>query len=402
MTSTESIAAIIVAAGRGARAGAGEPKQYRRVGGEMILSRTLRTFASHPAINRIFTVIHPDDGALFASAVECLAKETHKLMPAVHGAKMRQGSVHLGLQALKATGGTDLVLIHDAARPFVSANLIDRAIAAGRSHDAAIPGVAVTDTIKRIGENGLVVDTPPRDALRAVQTPQAFRFDAILQAHDKANCAGLTQFTDDGALAEWAGLKVFVFEGDMNNTKLTHTDDFAQAERRISGTRTEYVARIGTGFDVHAFTEGDHVWLGGVRVPHDKGVLAHSDGDVVLHALTDALLGAIAEGDIGVLFPPSDPQWKGAASDQFLAEAARRVHARDGIIDHLDVTLLCEKPRLTPYREEMRQRIAGIVGLTIDQVSLKATTTEKLGFTGRSEGLAAQSAATIRLPVQQG
>jgi 2-C-methyl-D-erythritol 4-phosphate cytidylyltransferase/2-C-methyl-D-erythritol 2,4-cyclodiphosphate synthase len=208
----------------------------------------------------------------------------------------------------------------------------------------------------------------------------------------------LKSFTDDGALAEWAGLPVHVFPGDASNIKLTHPADFTEAEQRLKGSSMTYVTRLGTGFDVHAFGEGDHVWLGGIKVPHDKGILAHSDGDVILHALTDALLGAIADGDIGTHFPPSDPQWKGASSDRFLAHAAALVRARGGLIDHLDTTLLCEKPRLGPYREAMRQRIAEICGLRLDQVSLKATTTEKLGFTGRSEGIAAQAAATIRLP----
>jgi 2-C-methyl-D-erythritol 4-phosphate cytidylyltransferase/2-C-methyl-D-erythritol 2,4-cyclodiphosphate synthase len=302
-----------------------------------------------------------------------------------------------GLQALAITA-PDIVLVHDAARPFASRELIDRAILTAHRHDAAVPGTPVTDTIKVIGNRSEVVSTPDRASLRAVQTPQAFRFPLLLDAHRKAAAAGLHDFTDDGALAEWAGLPVHVFEGESGNIKLTHPADFLEAERRLKGSPMTYITKLGTGFDVHAFGDGDHFWLGGIKVPHDRGVIAHSDGDVILHALTDALLGALADGDIGTHFPPSDPQWRGASSGRFLAYAVGLVQKRGGIVDHLDATLLCETPRLGPYREAMRQRIAEIAGLRIDQVSLKATTTEKLGFTGRSEGIAAQAAATIRLP----
>jgi 2-C-methyl-D-erythritol 4-phosphate cytidylyltransferase/2-C-methyl-D-erythritol 2,4-cyclodiphosphate synthase len=290
------------------------------------------------------------------------------------------------------------VLVHDAARPFVSAELVDRAIAAGLATGAAIPGIPVTDTIKVVDARGHVSGTPNRATLRAVQTPQAFRFDAILRAHRDAAATGHGSFTDDGALAEWAGLSVRVFAGDPANIKLTHPDDFDEADRRLGGEDMRLVTRVGTGFDVHAFADGDHVWLGGVRIPHCRGVLAHSDGDVILHALTDAVLGALADGDIGTHFPPSDPQWRGANSDRFLAHAIGLVRSRGGRVDHLDATLLCEAPRLGPYREAMRARLAEIAGIAVDQVSLKATTTEKMGFTGREEGLAAQAAATIRLP----
>jgi 2-C-methyl-D-erythritol 4-phosphate cytidylyltransferase/2-C-methyl-D-erythritol 2,4-cyclodiphosphate synthase len=249
-----------------------------------------------------------------------------------------------------------------------------------------------------IGKRSEVISTPDRATLRAVQTPQAFRFSLLRDVHSRAAAANLHAFTDDGALAEWAGLPVHVFEGESGNIKLTHPVDFLEAERRSKSGSMTYITKLGTGFDVHAFGEGDHVWLGGIRVPHDRGVIAHSDGDVILHALTDAILGALADGDIGTHFPPSDPQWRGASSDRFLAHAVNLVRERGGIVDHLDTTLLCEKPRLGPHREAMRQRIAEIAGLRLDQVSLKATTTEKLGFTGRSEGIAAQAAATIRLP----
>jgi 2-C-methyl-D-erythritol 4-phosphate cytidylyltransferase / 2-C-methyl-D-erythritol 2,4-cyclodiphosphate synthase len=389
-----SVAAIIVAAGRGVRAGEGPPKLYRVLAGEPVLARTLRSFLSHAAVGAVLPVIHPDDHALFGSVSESLSSPG--LLTAIDGGQTRQSSVLHGLESLTPIA-PDLVLVHDAARPFASHALIDRAIAAGRRAGAALPGLPVTDTIKQVDVGGRVVATPDRGSLRAVQTPQAFRFGPFLEAHRRAASAGLHGFTDDGALAEWAGLAVDVFEGEPGNVKLTHPADFVDAERRAGGAVT-YLTRLGTGFDVHAFDEGDHVWLAGVRVPHDRGIRAHSDGDVILHALVDALLGALADGDIGVHFPPSDPRWRGASSDRFLAHAAERVRSRGGIIDHLDATLLCEAPRLGPNREAMRSRIAQIAGLRLDQVSLKATTTEGLGFTGRAEGLAAQAAATIRLP----
>jgi 2-C-methyl-D-erythritol 4-phosphate cytidylyltransferase/2-C-methyl-D-erythritol 2,4-cyclodiphosphate synthase len=336
-----------------------------------VLAWTARAFLGHPAIDRVQAVIHPDDRDLYEAVARAAASP--KLLPPVFGAATRQGSVRAGLEAL-APAPPEAVLVHDGARPFPAAGLIERAIAAVRSHPAAVPGLPVTDTVKVVDSGGLVRATPERAALRAVQTPQAFAFGALLDAHRRAHAAGVDGLTDDGALAEWAGLPVLVFAGDPGNLKLT------------------------TGFDVHAFAAGDHVWLGGVRIPHAQGVEAHSDGDVILHALTDALLGALADGDIGVHFPPSDPRWRGASSDRFLAHAVARVRERGGVVDHLDATLLCEAPRLGPHREAMRARIAAIAGIRIDQVSLKATTTERLGFTGRREGLAAQAAATIRLP----
>jgi 2-C-methyl-D-erythritol 4-phosphate cytidylyltransferase/2-C-methyl-D-erythritol 2,4-cyclodiphosphate synthase len=393
-----SVAALIVAAGRGSRAGEGIPKQYRLLGGKPVLSRTLTMFLRQSAITRTVIVIHPDDEKLYQESLRALAPDL-SASPVLHafGGEIRQDSVRHGLEALSEHAPRS-VLIHDAARPFASAGLIGRAIAATGRWEAAVPGVGVTDTIKMVGPEGEVLSTPDRAALRAVQTPQAFRFATILEAHRKAAGAGLRSFTDDGALAEWVGHPVHVFEGDPDNVKLTHPADFQAAEKRLKDPAMSYVTRLGTGFDVHAFGQGDHVWLGGIRVAHDQGVVAHSDGDVILHALTDAILGALADGDIGVHFPPSDPRWRGASSDRFLAHAVHLVQTRGGVIDHLDTTLLCEKPRLGPHRGAMRQRIAEICGLRVDQVSVKATTTEKLGFTGRSEGIAAQAAATIRLP----
>jgi 2-C-methyl-D-erythritol 4-phosphate cytidylyltransferase/2-C-methyl-D-erythritol 2,4-cyclodiphosphate synthase len=392
-----SVAALIVAAGRGSRAGEGAPKQYRDLQGHSVLAWTLTGFLSHPGVSRTLVVIHPDDLDLYEASTAAFAPLSPALLPCVYGGATRQDSVRNGLEAL-ASSSPEIVLVHDAARPFASPELIDRAITAARRQGAAVPGTPVTDTIKVIGSRSEVVSTPDRANLKAVQTPQAFRFPLLLDAHRKAEAAGLHDFTDDGALAEWAGLPVHVFEGESGNIKLTHPADFLEAERRLKGSPMTYITRLGTGFDVHAFGDGDHIWLGGIKVPHDRGVIAHSDGDVILHALTDALLGALADGDIGTHFPPSDPQWRGASSDRFLAHAIGLVQKRGGIVDHLDATLLCEKPRLGPHREAMRQRIAEIAELRIDQVSLKATTTEKLGFTGRSEGIAAQAAATIRLP----
>ncbi|KQT50127.1 2-C-methyl-D-erythritol 4-phosphate cytidylyltransferase [Methylobacterium sp. Leaf456] len=405
------VAAVVVAAGKGLRVGGDLPKQYRRVGGRAVLTRTLAALAESPRIARIQPVIAPDAADFFR---ECVAElePTHrgKLAEPVPGGATRQQSVAAGLEGLARVRAPDLVLVHDAARPFVDEALITRAVAAGAEHGAAVPGVAVSDTIKLVEEIapgiGRVHETPARENLRAVQTPQSFRFGPLLDAHRRAVAENRDGFTDDGALAEWAGLGVVVFEGDARNRKITQAADLIEADRAFSGSApaisdgpmTTYVTRLGTGFDVHAFTEGDHVWLGGIKIPADRGVLAHSDGDVALHALTDALLGAIADGDIGTHFPPSDEKWRGASSDQFLAHACELVRAQGGRIDHLDITVLAEAPRIGAHREAIRARIAEIAGVPLTAVSIKATTTEKLGFVGRAEGLAAQAAATVRLP----
>lgn len=397
-----SIAAIVVAAGRGSRLGGEVPKQYRWLAGKPVITHTLEGLLAAPAIGAVLPVIHPDDRSRFDDAISGIDPRPSKLLRPVFGGGTRQESVHRGLEAL-AAAPPDLVLVHDAARPFASRDLLDRAIAAGRTHGAAVPGVTPVDTIKVVDERGEVAETPDRSRLRAVQTPQAFAFDAILEAHRRAVREGLaTAFSDDGGLAQWAGHAVAVFEGEASNVKLTHEADFAAAEQRLGGGGASWITRVGAGFDVHAFDEGDHVWLGGVRIPAEKGVVAHSDGDVVLHALTDAVLGALGEGDIGVHFPPSDPQWRGASSDRFLAFAAERVRTRGGVIDHLDVTLLCEAPRIGPHRELVRETIARIAGLPTGAVSIKATTTERLGFIGRKEGIAAQAVASVRLPPERG
>ncbi|MDB5591489.1 bifunctional 2-C-methyl-D-erythritol 4-phosphate cytidylyltransferase/2-C-methyl-D-erythritol 2,4-cyclodiphosphate synthase [Enterovirga sp.] len=391
------VVALIVAAGRGQRAGDGLPKQYREVAGRTVLARALEPFLAHPAIGTVLCAIHPDDRPLYDAATAEFAGQTGLRAPVAGGAT-RQVSVLRALEAVAERGQGRLCLVHDAARMFADRGLIDRAIAAAQRHGAAVPALPVTDTVKRVDAAGRIVHTLDRAELRTVQTPQAFAFDALLAAHRKAAEAGEVDFTDDARLAEWAGVPVHVFEGAPANMKVTTPSDFTEAERRLAPPAAALVTRVATGFDVHVFGPGGHIWLGGVQVPHDRGVVAHSDGDVVLHALTDALLGTLGEGDIGTHFPPSDPQWRGAASDQFLAFAAERVRAAGGCIDHLDATILCERPKVGPYRDAMRQRIAAVAGLPLGAVSIKATTTERLGFTGRGEGIAAQAAATVRLP----
>ena len=384
------IAAVVLAAGRGLRVGGDLPKQYRQIRGEAVIRASLAAFGRHQEVARVQPVIQREDLPLFQSATAGL-----DLLPPVQGGATRQASVRAGLEALSGTA-PDIVLVHDAARPFLSSGLISRAIAAAAETGAAIPALAVTDTIKRVEADGRVAETLDRTTLRSVQTPQAFRFSVLLEAHRRAAAAGHDDFTDDAALAEWAGLPVTVFAGEPGNTKLTSAEDFAQAEATELTALTD--VRTGNGFDVHAFTDGDHVWLAGVRIPHSRGLLGHSDADAPLHALVDAILGALADGDIGQHFPPSDPQWRGAPSDVFLKFAAERVRSRGGRIAHLDLTIVCEEPRVGPHRDAMRARIAEIAGLSPERVGVKATTSERLGFTGRSEGIVAMATATIRLP----
>jgi len=386
---TDNVAAVVVAGGRGLRAGGDLPKQYRSLGNVPVLRQSLAIFARHAEIDLVQPVIHRDDGALYAEAAKGL-----DLLPPAFGGATRQASVRAGLEAL-ASQRPAIVLVHDAARPFTSPALVSRAVAAA-AQGAAIPGVPMTDTIKEVDAAGHVLRTLDRTALRGIQTPQAFAFDALLAAHRKAHAAGREDFTDDAALAEWAGMTVGVFAGEPGNVKLTTSDDFAQAEARELAALGDI--RTGNGYDVHAFADGDHVWLGGVKIAHDRGVTGHSDADVGLHALVDAILGALADGDIGAHFPPSDPQWKGASSDRFLRFAVERVAKRGGRVVHLDLTVVCEAPKVGPHRDAMRARIAEIAGIAIDRVGVKATTSEKLGFTGRREGIAAMATATIRLP----
>jgi 2-C-methyl-D-erythritol 4-phosphate cytidylyltransferase / 2-C-methyl-D-erythritol 2,4-cyclodiphosphate synthase len=384
------VAAVVVAAGQGVRAGGELPKQFKRIGGETLLRRSLLSFLDAPDVGLVQPVIRAEDADLVHAEIVGL-----NTLPPVPGGATRQASVRAGLEALLARK-PDIVLIHDAARPFASAGLISRAIKAAEKTGAAIPGIPVTDTIKRVDDSGTVETTLDRGPLRLVQTPQAFAFPALIAAHRRAAEQGREDFTDDAALAEWAGMKVSVFPGEAGNTKFTTPEDFVRAEAIQAAALGD--VRTGSGLDVHAFGPGDHVTLGGIRIPHNQALMGHSDADVALHALTDAILGALADGDIGVHFPPSDPQWRGASSDRFLVFAVDRVRARRGRIAHLDLTMVCESPRIGEHRDRMRANIAKLAGIDIERVAVKATTSEKLGFTGRGEGIVAYATATVRLP----
>jgi len=382
-----SVIALVVAAGRGSRFGGALPKQYRVLGGVSLLRHAVAALAGHPRVANVLVTIRPEDRALFDSAVTGLG-----VLPPVAGGETRQDSVRCGLEAL-AAHRPDRVLIHDGARPFPDPRLVDRVIDALDAAVAAIPCVPLRDTIKRM-ESGRVRETIERSALWRAQTPQGFHFGAILEAHRTAINRDLT---DDSAVAEAAGLLPVIVEGSDDNLKVTTPEDLAAAERLLALRLGD--VRVGQGFDVHPFAPGDHLWICGVKIPHDTSLAGHSDADVGLHALTDALLGAIGAGDIGMYFPPSDPRWHGAASDQFLRHAADLVRMRGGAVAAVDATIICEHPKIGPYRAAMVKRIAAILGIAPDRVSVKATTTEKLGFTGRAEGIAAQAVATIRLPL---
>ena len=377
------IATLIVAAGKGERAGGSLPKQYAFLVGEPMLRRSVKAFDAHGVVQ---VMIGPGQEELYAAATAGL-----DLRPPATGGATRQESVRLGLEALAAIA-PDYVLIHDAARPLVSRALIDGVIAALEAGaDAAVPLLPVADTLRK-QKNGKWITVPRAGLLRA-QTPQGFRFAAILKAHrDHA----AHDVTDDMALAELAGLKIVAVPGEETNIKVTNAEDFAVAEGLLSARLGE--VRTGTGYDVHRFVEGDHVWLCGVKVPHDHGLEGHSDADAGLHALTDAILGAIGEGDIGLHFPPTDERWRGAPSWKFLDHAASLVRAKGGAVVNCDVTIICERPKVTPHRDAMRAKIGDILHLDVSRVSVKATTTEGMGFTGRREGLAAQAVATVRLP----
>lgn len=379
--------ALIVAAGRGTRFGGTLPKQYLSLGGGTILRHAVSAFTTHPRIDGVLVAIRPEDRAIFDRALAGLP-----VLPAVDGGPERQDSVRLGLEAL-AERSPDRVLIHDGARPFPSPGLIDRVLDGLDRAPAAIPCLPLGDTIKRV-EDGVIRETIDRSKLWRAQTPQGFHFDAILRAHRAA--AGRV-LTDDAAVAEAAGLSPIVAAGSEENLKVTTAEDLAAAERLLAVRQGD--VRVGQGFDVHPFGPGDHVMVCGVAIPHEVAPIGHSDADVGLHALTDAVLGAIGAGDIGLHFPPSDPQWRGASSDRFLAYAAALVRERGGAIAAVDVTIICERPKIAPYRDRMIERLAEILEISPGRVSVKATTTEKLGFTGRGEGIAAQAVATIRLPL---
>jgi 2-C-methyl-D-erythritol 4-phosphate cytidylyltransferase/2-C-methyl-D-erythritol 2,4-cyclodiphosphate synthase len=383
-----------VAAGRGTRAGADVPKQYVLLAGEPLLAHTLRAFVTHPAIDAIQVVIGPGDEALYQTAA---ARFGDRLAPPITGGPTRQQSVLNGLVALQERQPARVV-VHDAARPFLDAAVIDRVLAALEVSPAAIAAEPLADTLKRASPRMTVAETIDRRGVWRAQTPQGFVFEAILGAHERAAAAGLTEFTDDAALAEWAGLDVALVEGSPRNVKLTTAEDLVLAERVLAPCPAPLEPRTGSGFDVHRFAPGDGVWLCGVFVPHEAKLEGHSDADVGLHAVTDAILGALGEGDIGAHFPPSDPRWRGADSRIFVEDAAKRVRARGGRIVNVDVTLLCEAPRIGPHREAMRAAIADVLAISVARVGVKATTTEGLGFTGRREGIAALASAMLLLP----
>lgn len=380
-------AALIVAGGSGARFGGPVPKQYRTLAGRPVIRHAVEAFLSHPAIGRVRVVIDPAHREMADQALEGLAVGTP-----IAGGPSRQRSVLNGLEALAAEGGVDKVLIHDAARPLIDAGTIGRVVAALETASGAIAAVPVTDTLKR-GADGAVAGTVDRAGLWRAQTPQGFHLEALLAAHRAADGEALT---DDAAVAERAGLAVALVPGREDNLKVTTEDDLARAARLLASAPADI--RVGSGFDVHRFGPGDHVMLCGVAVPHSHGLEGHSDADVGLHALTDALLGAIGAGDIGQHFPPSDPRWRGADSAQFLQHAVALVTGRGGIVAHADVTLICELPKIGPERGRMVTRLAELLGIDAGRVSVKATTSERLGFTGRGEGIAAQATATVRLP----
>ena len=379
--SDEHVVAIIVAGGSGTRAGGDLPKQYAQVGARALVAHAHAAFAKHPAVDDVVVVVRPGTEDRAREIIGDAAK-------LVAGGATRQDSVSHGLAAAAALRATR-VLIHDAARPFPPAAVIAAVAAALDEHDGALPALPVADTLAR-GDVTLG-EVVPRDGLLRVQTPQGFRLDAILRGH--AAWPNDEEATDDAQMVRRLGGRVAVVQGDPVLDKVTHPSDFALAEARVA-----FRTRMATGFDVHRLEEGEEMWLGGVLIPHDRGLSGHSDADVALHALTDALLGTIAAGDIGTHFPPSDPQWRGAESGRFLRHAAELIRAQGGEIDFVDLTIICEAPKIGPHRAVMTARIAELLAIPPSQVSVKATTTERLGFTGRGEGVAAQAAATVRVP----
>ena len=379
-------AALILAGGAGTRFGGNVPKQYELVAGKPMLRHAMETFCQHPRIDPVRAVIADNDMQRYAAATNGLP-----VSEPVAGGTTRQKSALAGLESL-AGDPPELVLIHDAARPFVDRPIIDRIIDALETAPAALPALAIDDTLKRAdGDPSRVVGTMPRANLRRAQTPQGFRFADLLAAHRDA--AGI-DLTDDAAVAERAGLEVALVAGSVYNFKITTRDDLALAERIMP---TDDI-RIGNGFDVHAFGNGDHVTLCGIAVPHDRGLQGHSDGDAASHAITDALLGAVGDDDIGSRFPPSEERWRGVSSNIFLRHAAELIERKGGTIVNVDVTIICETPKIAPYREFMRRALAAALAIDVDRVGVKATTTERLGFAGRGEGIAAQATAAVRVP----
>ena len=393
MPSNQPVYAVIVAAGLGLRAGGGDiPKQFQPLAGKPLLDWSLETFMDHPQIDGVLLVLNP-----MVLERYFFNFKNPKILKPVAGGAQRQDSVRNALEAL-ADHAPARVLIHDAARPLVSAEVITRVIAALDNAPGALPVVPVSDTLKRGRAGGVVEATVSREGLWRAQTPQGFEFRAILAAHRKFAGQSLT---DDAAVAEAAGLAVALVEGDLGNIKITEPADFALAEAMMSDDRNNVppvrapFTTTGQGFDVHRFVPGDGVWLCGIKIPSEWKLLGHSDADAGLHALTDAILGAIAEGDIGVHFPPSDERWRNASSDQFLLHALKLMKERGGRLVHLDVTVICEKPKVGPHRPAMRARLAELTGLPLERISIKGKTTEGLGFTGRGEGLATQAVANV-------
>ena len=381
------IAALIVAAGKGERAGGGVPKQYRNIAGRMVLSRSIDAMLSSPRITGVQVCIRKEDAELYAAA----ATDDPRLRPPTIGGASRAETVRAGLEAM-ADDPPDFVLIHDAARPFVRPATLDAVIDALKEAPGAFAGTPVVDSL-RVLEDGNYARPLPRDGVWRAETPQAFRFDDILSAH--RSCAD-ADATDDVEIARRAGLRVVAVQSEGDNFKITAPEDFEKAERRLAAMLSDI--RVGQGYDVHAFAPGDSVILCGVEIPHDRALKGHSDADVAMHALTDAIFGAIAEGDIGRWFPPTDPQWKGAASEIFLAKAVERVRARGGALANADVTIICERPKVGPHADAMVAELSRILDLAPDRINVKATTSERLGFTGREEGIAAMATATVRLP----
>lgn len=375
--------ALVVGAGEGRRFGGEVPKQYCSLAGQPVMRRSLVAFLEHPEVTSVQAVINPGHRAFYDEAARGLG-----LPDPVDGGASRQESVVRGLESL-AEAPPERVLIHDAARPLVAGGVISRVLAALSQSPGAVPALALADTLKRV-DGGMVSATVDRQGLWRAQTPQGFRYQDILEAHRRAESSDMT---DDAAVAERAGLAVAIVEGDEDNIKITGPEDLIRAERTLGAGET----RTGMGVDAHRFGAGDHVMLCGVAVPHDRGLEGHSDADAGLHAVTDALMGAIGAGDIGGHFPPTDPEWKDASSDVFLRRAGELIAAQGGRISNIDVTLICESPKIGPHREAMVKRIAEILGVPENRVSVKATTTDRLGFTGRGEGIAAQAVATVSL-----
>ena len=391
---TSSIGILVVAAGRGERAGASSegPKQYRSIGGRPVITHTLDRFLAWPRCGPVVVVIHPDDQALFDGAASQLSRRPD--IHTVHGAATRQGSVLNGLEAMAALGVTH-VMIQDAVRPFVNTALFDRIAAAlDAGEQAVLPATPVPDTLKRASADGHVAETVPRAGLYAAQTPQSFAFLPIIEAHRAAAASGITDFTDDAAIAEWADMRVKLVDGDRENTKLTLARDIELADQKLMLSFLPDV-RTGNGYDVHQLEPGDGVTLCGVFIAHDHKLKGHSDADCALHALTDALLATCGAGDIGDHFPPSDPQWRGAASRIFLEHAARIVREHGGTIMNADISIIAEAPKIGPHRQAMRQALAEFLSIDLDRCSVKATTNEKIGFVGRGEGIAAIATATV-------